>query len=341
MLKEKIEDIGEFGLIEKLKKLVEAKQSKDANIVISIGDDAAVIDTGGKFYTILTTDSLVENIHFKLPMMPPFALGYKAMAINLSDIAAMAGLPTYALISVGLKQRTEVEFVEELYKGALQAGEQYGVKIVGGDTTSAPALMISLSVLGQVEPAILRRRSEAKVGDLILVTGELGASSAGLELMKDPSFRNKIDQADALIKAHQFPTPRLNEARLVSKYGAHAMEDISDGLASEIIHISQESKVGAQIHLDSLPISSGVTQIAQLKGENQFDFALYGGEDYELVFTANREAVSKIKAQVEAETRTKVSIIGEIVSERDRISLVNSKGRREKLVQHGYEHFRH
>lgn len=340
MLKEKIEDVGEFGLIEKLRRLIRTKQGKDTDMVVPIGDDAAVLVTGGKFYTILTTDSLIENIHFRLATISSFALGYKAMAINLSDIAAMAGIAKYASISIGLKPRTEVSFVESFYKGALQAGQKYGVKIVGGDTTSAPALMINVTVLGQVEPACLRRRSEAQIDDLILVTGRLGASKAGLELLEDTVLRKKTKQSDALIKAHQFPTPRLTEARLASKCGAHAMEDISDGLTSEIIHISEESKVGAEIYLADLPIDPEIAQVAEIKGKSPSDFALYGGEDYELVFTAAEGDTSKIKAKVEGETSTLVSIVGKIVSAEKGISLIDGRGRKRKLVGHGYEHFR-
>lgn len=340
MLKEKIEDVGEFGLIEKLKRLIESKQGKDDDVVVSIGDDAAVITSEGKFYTILTTDSLVENIHFRLATTSPLALGYKAMAINLSDIAAMAGIAKYASISIGLKPQTEVDFVEKFCKGALQAGQMYGVKIIGGDTTSAPALMINVTVLGQVEPVYLRRRSEAKIGDLILVTGRLGASKAGLELLENPALREKINRSDTLIKAHQFPTPRLTEARLASRYGAHAMEDISDGLASEIIHISEESKVGAEIYLAGLPVDPDAARVAEIKGKSPSDFALYGGEDYELVFTAGKDDASKIKAKVEGDTSTSVSIMGEIVSAREGASLIDNKGYKRKLVGHGYEHFR-
>lgn len=335
-----IEEIGEFGLIEKITRLIQTKQARDDKIIAPVGDDAAVVATGPGIYTILTTDSLIQNVHFKMETITPFALGYKALAINLSDVAAMAGAPKYALVSLGLPTKTEVEFVEEMYKGMLDCGSRYGVRMVGGDTSRAAILIINVVLFGEVELSFLRRRNEARVGDKILVTGQLGASAAGLALILEPTLLKNTEQEDILINAHFFPTPRIKEAQIASKEGARAMEDISDGLASEIWHISEESQVGARIFSERIPIAQGVQDIASRTNRSGIELALFGGEDYEIVFTAPEAMADKIKAKVEVETQTVVTDIGEIVSEKEGLSLVDEKGRVSKISAFGYEHFR-
>lgn len=334
-----VKDIGELDLIERIRRLIENKQERAADVIVSLGDDAAVVTSEGNSYIVLTTDSLIEDVHFTLKTSTGYALGYKSMSIGVSDIAAMAALPKYALVSLGLKPQTEVKLVEDFYYGLIDAASQNGLKILGGDITSALSFTVTLTVVGFVEPPFLRKRCEAQLGDVIMVTGYLGASSAGLALLQDRSLKRKVKEADLLIKAHQFPTPRVNEARVASRWGAHAMEDISDGLASELLHICQESRVGAEIKLDLLPLAKGVEKVAKLTEKKITDFVLYGGEDYELVFTASRADASRIKTEIESKTSTAVSIIGEILPADERITFINSKGKRIELIHHGYEHF--
>ncbi|MDI6689983.1 MAG: thiamine-phosphate kinase [Actinomycetota bacterium] len=332
-----IEDIGEFGLIRRISKMAAVK---DKRIIVPIGDDAAVVTSDPNLLLILTSDILVEGVHFKLDTTSPNELGYKAMAINISDIAAMAGIPRFALVSMGLKPKTSVEFAEAIYRGMMKAIRKYHLTLVGGDTTEAPHITLSVTIIGEVEPAYLRRRSEATIGDKILVTGRLGASKAGLELLLNPQFKGSFRYEKSLRRAHLVPIPRVVEARIASKHGAHAMEDISDGLASEINHICEESRVGARILAYRIPVAKGVREIALALGKKPLDFALYGGEDYEIVFTAPPSKAEEIKNCLLGETGTLVTEVGEIVDRKEGICLVNKEGKVSQLTTFGYEHFK-
>ncbi|MDP3012602.1 MAG: thiamine-phosphate kinase, partial [Candidatus Subteraquimicrobiales bacterium] len=305
----KIKDVGEFKLIEEIAKLVSIKDDK---VIVGIGDDAAIVKTSEGQLAVLTTDILVEDVHFRLDLTSPYQLGYKSFVVNISDIAAMAALPRFALVSMALNPNTKSEFVQNLYKGMLKAANTYGVSIVGGDTTSSEKLIISVTIIGEVESNLFRLRSEAKVGDRILVTGELGASSMGLRLLSNKTKKSW----DKLVNAHLSPVPRVYEARTASQLGAHAMEDISDGLIGEIKHICEKSNVGAKIYLNQLPITPEVFEAAAKLKVNAYDFALYGGEDYEIVFTAPPEKTEKIKRGVFRKTNTPVTEIGKITKDR-------------------------
>ncbi len=331
----RIEEIGEFGLIEKISEL--AGTSSD-DVVLSIGDDAAVVKTSSNLYTLLTTENFLEGVHFKLDSISPYQLGYKSLAVNLSDIAAMAGLPRFVLVSLALKPKTKVKFVDELYKGMLQLAKKFGVNIIGGDTSSSIQVSVNVTVIGEVEPELFRIRGAAQIGDKVLVTGNLGASSAGLELLLKFADR-KISEFDKELKnAHLLPQPRIKEARIAAKMGAKAMEDISDGLAIEIKHICQSSGVGAHLLSTELPVARGVNDVAAELGKNPLDFVLAGGEDYELVFTASSKLAGDITDAVENETGTKVTVVGEIIPS-PKITIENGKGKIEDLPIRGYEHF--
>ncbi len=326
-----IEDIGESGLIERISNLVGVK---NRDIVVSIGDDAAVVRTSSDYYTLFTTDFLIEGVHFDLSTISAYQLGRKSMLVNISDIAAMSGMPTYALVSLGIKPKTKVEFIEELYKGMLDISKEYDFAIVGGDTVTSPhSLSVNICMIGKVEPNFLRKRSDAKIGDKILVTGELGASAAGLFLLN-----SKIKMDDILVKSHFEPVPRLKEARVSAECGAHAIEDISDGLASEIFHICDASGVGAFIYHDSLPIAKRVRDVAEVAGKSAEDFALYGGEDYEIVLTVAPERVEELINRVQSETGTIVSLVGEIVDEEKGIFILTKDGIKKSITK-GYDHF--
>jgi len=181
-----VEDIGEFGLIERISKILNVPSEE---VIVSLGDDAAVVRTTSDLYSILTTDILIEDVHFQLGSISPYQLGYKALAVNISDIAAMAGLPRFALVSLGLRLGTEVQWVEELYKGMLEVARKYGTKVVGGDTSKSAQTVINVTVMGEVEPELLRTRDGAQMGDRLMVTGHLGGSAAGLELLTQPRLR--------------------------------------------------------------------------------------------------------------------------------------------------------
>jgi thiamine-monophosphate kinase len=254
----KISQLGEFGLIEALKKY--APVSKE--IIKGIGDDAAVLPFSKNEYLLLTTDMLVEDVHFTR-RMPPQAIGHKALACNISDIAAMGGRPTFAVISIGVPKDLSVRFIEDIYKGIQRVAKEFNVSIVGGDTIKTDKIVINVALLGLVEKKNLITRDGARPKDWIFVTGPLGGS-----------FKSG---------RHLNFTPRLSQARfLVEKFKPNAMMDISDGLAGDLNHILKASKVGASLDLDSIPKNKGVS-LSQ---------ALNDGEDFELLFT-----LSPIKAR--------------------------------------------
>lgn len=332
----RVKDIGEIGLIKRIEKLLSCS---DPDVKIGIGDDAAAVRLKSNLLQVMTTDILIENVHFKQDTHTPFEIGYKSIVVNVSDVAAMAGIPRFALISVGICPDTPVDFIEDFYKGAQNAAAEYGLSIVGGDTTRSPVFMVNISLIGQVEPGMLRCRSEAKIGDKIAVTGKLGGSAAGVYLLSNIAETKKTAYADELKRAHLKPVARVKEARIAAQEGANAMEDISDGLASEIQHICECSHVGARIETSSIPVASGVREVARLMDKDIEDLCLYGGEDFELVFTVPKECVERIKKRIHRQTRTEVAVIGEIVKKKEGIFLVRPDGKRGNLSRYGFEHF--
>jgi thiamine-monophosphate kinase len=255
-----VSTLGEFGLIERLKKIVPA--SKD--VILSIGDDTAVLPLSKEKYQLLTTDMMVENVHFT-KAMNPFAIGHKALACNISDIASMGGYPTVAVVSLGVPKNCPVSFIENIYKGMAKLAKQFDVSIVGGDTVKSEAIVINVALLGEVKKKHLVTRSGAKPGDWIFVTGPLGGS-----------FQSG---------RHLTFTPRVKEAEfLVRQVGPSAMMDISDGLAGDLNHILKASGVGAQLLEDAIPKNIGAS----------LQQALTDGEDYELLFTAPKKGAHKL-----------------------------------------------
>lgn len=309
---------GEFALIDLI-----SRKPKDRSIVVGMGDDTTVVGYNKKYFLLWTTDMLVEGDHFNLKWSTPRQIGRKAMEINVSDIAAMGGLPKYALTSISLPYDTQVEFVDELYRGMRDVCRRYGFEIVGGNTTHGTRIVIDVSILGLVEKNRLRLRSDAKVGDLICVTGDLGKSTAGLETLKAGLNGN--------VKDHLEPKCRLKEARVVSKY-ANAMIDVSDGLASEVNHICEMSKVGAEVTKERIPVSKNTFKLAKKLEKDAYDFALHGGEDFELVFTIPKKKLEKIKI------KCPITIVGRIANKRQGVKLVD-RGKKIPLMG-GYDHFK-
>jgi thiamine-monophosphate kinase len=335
----KVREIGEFGLIERIAKIVE---QADERIVLTIGDDAAVVRPSKSDLALLTTDLLVENVHFKLDSIGPSQLGYKALAVNISDIAAMGGLPDYAVISLALNPETDVKVVEEIYHGMVDVSRKYGVNIVGGDITKSDIMIINVAILGNVEETNLCRRSDAEINDIIMVTGKLGASAAGLRLALNPELAAKASNVQQLKNAHFKPKPRVREGRLLAELGIHAMLDISDGLASEIKHICAASDVGACLDLSKIPIADGVDTVAAQTGEKPVELALTGGEDYELVFTVSSESQQQIE-KILAEIGTELYTVGTITDSSEGIKVIDWTGKKMDLSdafqESGYVHF--
>ena len=318
----KISDLGEIELI----KIISSKTklfSKD--IIKGIGDDTAVLKFNKKYFLLLTTDTLVEDDHFNLKWFKPEQIGKKAIESNVSDIAAMGGFPKYALVSLILPKNTSINFFNKLYNGLNKTSEKYKISIIGGNLSSGNKISVTISLIGLVEKKNLCLRSNAKVNDLILVTGNLGSSRAGLEL-----FRS--NKKGSSINYYLNPTSKLNIARQLINYGINAMEDVSDGLASEVLNICSESKVGAVIYKEKIPLSKTTILDAKKVKKDPYNYALYGGEDFELVFTINKDNLKKLNKKI------KFAVVGKILPKKSGIYLLD-KGRKKKL-NYGYEHFK-
>ncbi len=325
-----INQIGEFGLIELIKKEV---FSKDKQVIVNIGDDAAVIKSSPDRLLVFTTDTLVEKVHFDFRYFTFEEVGWKAMAANLSDIAAMGGIPKYALVTIGLPKSVKSGDVLRLYRGMHRIASRYDCKIVGGDTTRVPKdLFVTIALLGEVEKERLVKRSGAKKGDLICVTGDLGESLAGLEYLKKYG-RSKLP----LVQKHLKPYPRIHEAQtLIRSLKINSMIDISDGLSSELFHLAEESHLGAVIYEEKLPISPQCVKIASLLNLSALSLALSSGEEYELLFTIGKKQLSKL---VRIKRRVKAFVIGEIVDPGKGIKIVQRSGKAASLKRTGFVHF--
>ena len=317
----KIKDIGgEFGLIERIRNKVK-QYSK--NVVAGIGDDAAVMEYDKKNYIIFTTDMLVENFHFSLKYSAPEQIGMKAIEQNVSDIAAIGGVPKFALVSLALPYDIDVSFVGRLYKGINKKSRIYKINIVGGDISCSKEIVVNVALIGLVKKKYLALRSGARIGDLIFCSGDVGKSGAGLELLK----HNKKGKS---IKKHLEPQSRLDLARKLVKVGVNSMIDVSDGVTSEVKHICEESKVGAIIYADKIPISENTINDAKKIQKNPIDLALYGGEDFELIFTANKSKLKQFK-------KYDVKVIGEIVDKKYAVKLI--KKNKKINLGNGFDHF--
>ncbi len=321
----KLSELGEFGLIDLLAKMA---GGGDERLLIGIGDDAAAWQ-GDDSIQLATVDSFIEGVHFTPQTTPWPDVGTKALAINLSDIAAMGGIPRYALVSLALPDDSEVEDVTALYNSMLKLAKQYGVTVVGGDISNSPIVAVSITILGSSPTNKTLTRSSARPGETVAVTGNLGAAAAGMEILKsqrhlDPEAENRLKNA------FLHPTPRIAEGLLLVEQGVKTAIDISDGLVADLNQVCKASQVGARIEVERVPIESAVKTAF---GERALEFALSGGEDYELLFTASSEIVEKVKKAASLP----VTAIGEITAEG--LTLVDKEGNPFKLKKAGWEHF--
>ncbi len=306
-----IEKLGEFGLIDRLTQNFEIV---NASTVLSIGDDAAVIDHFGK-QTVVTTDLLVEGVHFDLMYTPLKHLGYKSVVVNLSDIYAMNAHPTQITMSLAFSNRFSLEALEEFYEGVAIACEKYGVDLIGGDTsTSQKGLIISVTALGEVAPDNYIKRNTAESGDLICVSGDLGAAFLGLTLMErekkifleNPQIQPNLENEDYIVGRLLRPEARKDIIDLLEKLEIKptSMMDISDGLSSDVLHLCKQSELGCRIYEEKIPINEASKSAAFKFGLDATVCALNGGEDYELLFTMKQADYDKITMQEE------ISVIG-------------------------------
>lgn len=330
-----IGNLGERALIERIRRRLDAAGEPGEGVLVGIGDDAAAITLPQDRVLLATTDMLVEEVDFRRSYASPREIGWKALAVNLSDIAAMGGIPRYALVSLGLPEATTIEEVEELYEGLSTLAKIHRVHVIGGDTGAAPALTLSITVIGEVEPLRLVRRSGARVGDAFAVTGSLGASAAGLAMLNQG--KGDLDEWKPLTHAHLMPTPRIMEGAALARLGVHAMIDLSDGLATDLGHICRASGVGARLWLPRLPISEGANRAAAALGLDPWRLAVSGGEDFELLFALPARDVTACFVELERETGTKATVIGEVVTAPDLVFL--DEDGRPVPVGAGFEHF--
>ena len=335
-----IEKLGEFGLIDHL---TENFEIQNVSTVLSIGDDAAVIDHFGK-QTVITTDLLVEGVHFDLMYTPLKHLGYKSVIVNLSDIFAMNAQPTQITMSLAFSNRFSLEALEEFYLGVQIACEKYGVDLIGGDTsTSQKGLVISVTAIGEVAPDKYVKRSTAESGDLICVSGDLGAAFLGLTLMErekkifleNPQVQPTLENEDYIVGRLLRPEARkdiidyLTEQEITPT----AMMDISDGLSSDILHICKQSNLGCRIYEEKIPINEATKAAAFKFGLDPTVCALNGGEDYELLFTIKQSDFEVIQSN------PNFSIIGHITSPEDGTYFVDKNGSAVTLTAQGWRHF--
>lgn len=335
-----ISSLGEFGLIDHL---TQNNEIKNASTILSVGDDAAVIDHFGR-QTVVSTDLLLEGIHFDLSYTPLKHLGYKSIIVNLSDIYAMNGTPTQVVISIGFSNRFSLEALDEFYAGVYAACEEHGVDLVGGDTsTSQKGFVISVTAIGEVAPDNYVRRSGATPADLICVSGELGGAFLGLTLMEREKKIFEETGAQPDLEGQAYIVGRLlkPEARKdIIEYFAEAeikptsMMDISDGLSSDILHICKQSETGCVLYEDKLPLNEAAKEFAYKLQLDPTACALSGGEDYELLFTISQADYEKVKLN------PSISVIGYITAASEGKHLITRGGNKHELVAQGWNHLK-
>ncbi len=303
--------------------------------VLGIGDDAAALRVQTGRLLLVSTDSLVENVHFSLSYFTAEDLGWKALAVNLSDIAAMGGKPTYALTSLAVPRDLAPEFIKGFYVGLTKLAQRHGVGVIGGDTCSSPlGICINVTIIGEVKRSQMLTRRGASPGDAIFVTGELGRSALGLEILRRPlkSFQGR----SALVGSHLRPIPRCSPGRFLATQGiASSMIDTSDGLSTDLGHLCSESGVGASISAERIPMPRLATKTVKRLSHELLEYALHGGEDYELLFTVPKHKRSRVPKRIQG---VPVHEIGYITASARKCWIVQGAVRK-RLVSGGFDHF--
>ncbi|PEN13115.1 thiamine-phosphate kinase [Longibacter salinarum] len=339
-----ISEIGEFGLIAHLRETL--GETDDESIVAGISDDAAVYRVDDDTVHVVTTDALIEGVHFDRTFMPMEHLGFKAMSANVSDIAAMNATPRYATVVIGVPKNASVEAIGTLYQGIKQACDAYGVTVIGGDTTGSHSLSVTVTVIGEASEEDVVYRRGAQPGDKICVTGDIGASYAGLKVLlrqreqlqqQGEDFQPQLDKFSYVIRRHLAPPAQVQAVREWRDAGFRpsSLIDISDGLASEVHHLCEASGTRAQMYEPSLPISPHTRNTATDFGEEVTIYALFGGEDYELVFTASEEELKSLDPQT-------FNVIGEMEEpdeDEPRVQLQQADGENVRVRPGGFDHF--
>lgn len=329
----------EDGLVAAIRKVLSAE---GPGVAVGVGDDAAVVRGSSVLIdVVLTADMLVEGVHFDRALSSPRDLGYKAIVVNVSDVAAMAASARYALVSLALTPDVEPAWVMELYGGMLSACDEYALSLVGGDLSRGRQSVIAVTVSGEVERGKAVLRSGARVGDRIVVTGSLGASAGGLAVARasGPSRVTALSTVwgRALLQAHERPVARVGEAQTLAQAGATAMMDLSDGLAKDLSRLCAESGVGARVRLADIPVDPALEELARVVPVVPLTLALSGGEDYELVATLDEAAVEPARRSLAERYGVPLTEVGEIIKEG--LVAVDPSGGESPLEPKGWDHF--
>ena len=335
----KLTEIGELGLLERLQQILPAVDSPD--VIQGIGDDTAVIRIDQHMALLATCDIHVEGIHFDLDIITPYQLGRRVVSVNLSDIASMGGTPKYALISLALPGSMTVESFDELQRGFGDQLSRWQAFAVGGNLSVSPdRIIINITLIGEVPASEIVRRNSASVGDRIFVTGKPGASAAGRHLLSRYKDR-AAGLYESLISAFLQPIPRLETGRMIAvRRLATAMIDVSDGLAADLSHICTSSGVGAEILAEKFPCPAELNAAAEEIGVDIWKLILRGGEDYELLFTTDENTPESMIQQIAVKSGTQISEIGRILPDKEGITFIGLKGKRNTLDVNGWDHFR-
>lgn len=332
-----LKEIGEFGFIRRISR---GCINRPQGVLRGIGDDAAAFRTDGRLLCLITTDMLVERVHFQREAISGRDLGHKSLAVNLSDIAAMGGTAREAFVAIAIPNECAVAYLEELFEGMKELAGAHAVNILGGDTTrSAADLVITVTVYGTVPEADILRRDAARPGDVVFCTGFLGDSRAGLHLVLERAPAD-TPALQALLAAHHRPTPHLAEGRFFAgRPGVRAAIDVSDGLSSDIGHIAEESRVGAQLFADKIPVSENLADYCRRFGRSPLEFALSGGEDYALLVTAAAETAGAIARDFKTTFGRELHPIG-VITAGPGIELIEPGGRSRPISPTGWDHFK-
>jgi len=338
---ETLAGVGEFGMIRRIRTLLEDHGGRDAGLIVGAGDDTAVMTPREGRDLLVTCDAMVEGRHFLREIMSSVQIGRRAMTMNISDIGAMGGSPRWALVSLGLEGEAAVEDVLDLYRGFLEALNPVGGVVAGGNITrSGGAAFIDVTLIGEVERGRMVRRSGARPGDAVMVTGWPGQAAAGLDLLMDAEYDGEAPEARSLIEAYRTPAHRALEGRAVADTGlANAMIDISDGLRGDLGHICEESGVGAELHEESLPVSASLRWAARRRELEPSSLVMGDSDDYELIVTCAPMHADAVKAAVARVSDVPVIRIGWITDAAGRLDLVRVDGTRSVLEARGWDHF--
>jgi thiamine-monophosphate kinase len=336
-----VRDVGEFGLIARLQADLETRLGLASNgavpgLVLGIGDDAAIWEPTPGAQQVVTTDALVEDVHFRLGTTSWSDLGWKALAVNVSDIAAMGARPRHALVTLGLTPQTRLADLRELYRGLAELAERFDLSVIGGDVVSAPVFVLSVTVIGESNGPLLRRDA-GRPGDLVAVTGALGASMGGLRLLEQGS--SSSPEADRLRQAHLRPLPRVAEGQALVRAGLRCAMDLSDGLLGDTTRLCERSGVGALLEAERVPVDPAL--LAAFGGEAR-SIAIAGGEDYELLCAGPPAALDQARSALAA-LDTPLTVVGRLIERPagdPAVRLVDALGQPFALAAGSWDHFR-